>query len=212
MHGARKTKRSSDSERTKTEILDVATVVFAEHGYSGASVDLLAQKMKVSKRMIYYYYENKEGLYKAVLLRYYITLRSNEALLHLSDRSPLEALKDLAIYTFDYHTAHADYVRLIMVENIHKGQHIAQMPEIQPMNSRVIETVSDICKRGIAAGVIRKDINPMEIYLTIAGISFFNVSNRYTVEKIFGYDATAPANYEARKQCLIDMILRYVAV
>lgn len=203
--------RTNDPERTKAEILEVATGTFAELGYSGTSIEVLAEQMKVSKRMIYYYFENKEGLYRAVLLRYYQTLRGEEARLHLDDLPPLQALGELAAFTFDYHITHPDHVRLSMVENIHKGRTISDLSEVEQINSAAIEVVQRICDRGIAAGLVRPEVRAIDIYLSIAALSFFNVSNRYTVEKIFGYDMAAAEAYAARKRCVAEMVLRYAA-
>lgn len=210
MGKAPKLGRTNDPERTRAEILDVATSVFAEMGYSGSSIEILAEKMNASKRMIYYYFESKEGLYKSVLLKYYQTLRGDEARLELDHRAPLDALRELVGFTFDYHVAHPDHVRLSMVENIHKGRHISELAEAESLNSAAIDVVRKICERGVAAGLIRPDVRAIDIYLSIAAMSFFNVSNRYTVERIFGYDMAAPASSEARKRCIVDMILRYV--
>ena len=203
--------RTNDPERTKAEILEVASETFAELGYSGTSIEVLADKMNVSKRMIYYYFENKEGLYRAVLLRYYQTLRGDEARLHLDDLAPLEALGELAAFTFDYHITHPDHVRLSMVENIHKGRTISELSEAEQINSAAIEVVQRICDRGVKAGLIRPEARAIDIYLSIAALSFFNVSNRYTVEKIFGYDMAAADAYAARKRCVAEMVLRYAA-
>jgi hypothetical protein len=91
------------------------------------------------------------------------------------------------------------------------GRHIAKLPEAGAVNSTVIDVVQRICARGVKEGVMRPDVQAVDIYLSIAAMTFFNVSNRYTVKTIFGYDMAAPASRAARKQCVVDMILRYVA-
>lgn len=204
------TTRTNDPERTKANIIQVATEEFSEVGYSGARIDRIADRMNTSKRMIYYYFGSKEGLYSAVLLEYYRNLRGAEADLRLDEKPPLEALKELMEFTFDYHAANADNVRLVMVENIHKGRHIKQMPTLEPINTSVIDTVGRICERGVKLGVIRAEVKPWDVYSSIAALSFFNVSNRYTFAAIFNHDMISPQAAAERRAAVVDMIIRYV--
>ena len=202
---------AKDADRTKADILVAATLEFAENGYSGARIESIVARMATSKRMIYYYFKDKRGLYSAVLEEHYRSLRDAESVLRLDERAPLDALKNLINFTFDYHVTHADRVRLVMVENIHKGRHLSQRPLLEQMNAPVIRSVAEICRRGAADGSMRAGIDALELYLSIAAVSFFNVSNRYTVSAIFNYDMAAPESLAARKQQATDMILRYVA-
>jgi AcrR family transcriptional regulator len=209
--GAKPATRTNDPEKTKADILAVAFEEFADNGYSGARVDEIAARTRTSKRMIYYYFESKDGLYKAVLAEYYRRLRGAERTLHLQDREPLEALRELVAFTFDYHSAHPEGVRLILVENIHRGRFVAELPSAESLNSVIITSVRSICERGVKAGVIRADIDPVDLYQSIAALNFFNVSNRATFSKIFDLDMEAPAFTAARRQSVIDSIMRFVA-
>jgi AcrR family transcriptional regulator len=203
--------RTNDPERTKADILAVATREFSEHGYSGGRVDDIAERTQTSKRMIYYYFGSKDGLYRAVLTEYYRKLRGAEQDLHLEDLAPLDALRRLVHFTVDYHIAHAEDVRLVMVENIHRGRHIHELPSLEPLNSSLVELIRRICERGVAEKVIRPGLDPMDLYMSIAALSFFNVSNRHTFSTIFGIDMTSESFLEARKRSITDTILRYVA-
>lgn len=202
---------AKDADRTRADILVAATREFAENGYSGARIENIVARMATSKRMIYYYFKDKRGLYSAVLEEHYRTLRDAESVLRLDERAPLDALKDLINFTFDYHVAHSDRVRLVMVENIHKGRHLSERPLLEQMNAPVIRSVAEICRRGAADGTMRTGIDALELYLSIAAVAFFNVSNRYTVTAIFNYDMAAPESLAARKHQATEMILRYVA-
>jgi AcrR family transcriptional regulator len=202
--------RTNDPEKTRADILDVAFKEFALNGYSGARVDEIAAQTRTSKRMIYYYFESKDGLYKAVLTEYYKRLRGAERTLHLEDLAPLDALRDLVGFTFDYHTAHPDGVRLIMVENINQGRYVDQLPTAEALNSVIVESVRDICERGAKAGVMRSDIDAVDLYQSIAALNFFNVSNRYTFSKIFNRDLGSKTVLAARRQSVIDTILKFV--
>jgi AcrR family transcriptional regulator len=203
--------RTNDPEKTKADILDVAFKEFADNGYSGARVDEIAAQTRTSKRMIYYYFESKDGLYKAVLAEYYTRLRGAERTLHLEDREPLDALRELVGFTFDYHNARPEGVRLIMVENIHQGRYVSELPSAEALNSVIIESVKSICDRGVKAGVIRPNVDPVDLYQSIAALNFFNVSNRYTFSKIFKRDLGDKTVMAARRQSVIDAILKSVA-
>jgi AcrR family transcriptional regulator len=203
--------RVNNPEKTKADILEVAFKEFADNGYSGARVDEIAARTSTSKRMIYYYFESKEGLYQAVLREYYLRLRGAERTLHLEDKRPLDALAELVSFTFDYHNSHPDGVRLILVENIHNGRVVSQLPNVEGLNSVIIHSVRDICERGAREGVIRPGVDPVDLYQTIAALSFFNVSNKYTFAKIFQRDMTSAAALAARKTSVVETILRFVA-
>lgn len=203
--------RTNDPERTKADIIKVATQEFSENGYSGGRVDEIAERTKTSKRMIYYYFESKDGLYRTVLLEYYAKLRGAEQELHLDDKPVLEAIKQLVEFTFDWHQTHAEGVRLVMVENIHRARHLAALPSIEPVNSRVIQLVTSLLQRGEKEGVIRKGVDPMQLYLSIAALCFFNVSNRYTINTIFGHDMGEGEVMAQRREAVLDMVLRTVA-
>ena len=202
--------RTNDPERTRADILEVATHEFAEKGLSGARIDEIADRTRTSKRMIYYYFEGKEGLYRAVLEAAYGRVRATEAGLHLEDKPPLEALADLVRFTFDHHMANPDFIRLVMVENIHHGANIDALDNIQAVNRPVIDNIRRICERGVAAGVIRADVDPIDVHMSISALCFFNVSNRHTFSRIFGVDMTSPEPVERRRQQVVRMLLRYV--
>lgn len=202
--------RTNDPERTKADIISVATQEFSENGYSGGRVDEIAERTKTSKRMIYYYFESKDGLWRTVLMEYYAKLRDAEEELHLEDKPTLDAIRQLVEFTFDWHQTHAEGVRLVMVENIHRAKHLQAMPSIEPLNSRALRLVERLLERGKAEGVIRKDIDATQLYLSIAALCFFNVSNRYTIATIFGHDMGEGEMMAQRRASVIDMVLRSI--
>ena len=202
--------RTNDPERTRADILEVATHEFAEKGLSGARIDEIAERTRTSKRMIYYYFDGKEGLYRAVLEAAYSRVRATETGLHLEEKPPLEALADLVRFTFDHHMANPDFIRLVMVENIHHGENIEALSNIRAVNRPVIDNIRRICERGVEAGVIRADIEPIDVHMSISALCFFNVSNRHTFSRIFGVDMTSPEPVERRRQQVVRMLLRYV--
>jgi AcrR family transcriptional regulator len=203
--------RTNDPDRTKANIIEVATHEFSEKGLSGARIDEIAERTATSKRMIYYYFESKEGLYRAVLEDSYRRIRSIEATLDLDNKPPLEALAQHVRFTFDYQLGNEDFIRLVMVENIHHGQHIAQLSQTQQEGMGAIRTLRGILERGVREGVMRKDLDPIDVHMSISALCFFNVANRHTFSTIFKIDMTSPAATAARRESVAEMILRFVA-
>ena len=208
---AKTTTRVNDAEASRADILAAATREFSEKGLSGARVDSIAERTKINKRMIYYYFGSKEGLYRAVLERSYGHIRMSESAVELDSLAPEEALRQHVRLTFDYHNMHPDFVRLVMNENIHQAAHIGELASIRTRNRAVIKTLRALLDRGIAIGAFRTDIEPVELHMSISALCFYNVSNRYTFSKIFERDMTSSAAVAARREVVVDMIMRWIA-
>jgi AcrR family transcriptional regulator len=202
--------RTNDPERTMADILAVATREFSDKGLSGARIDEIAAATRTSKRMIYYYFGSKEGLYIAVLEEAYRRIRSIEAELHLEDLPPEDALRKLVGFTFDYQLANPDFIRLVMTENIHRGVFLEQSKTIQQLNVPVIQAVQSIYERGVRQGVFRSGVDPIDLHMSISALCFFNVSNRHTFALIFKRDPDSPRVVGARRDSIIEMIVRHV--
>ena len=202
--------RSHDAEATRRDIIEVATEEFARNGLSGSRIDEIAAKTKTSKRMIYYYFGDKEGLYLAVLEAAYQRIRAIEAELDLEHLPPVEALKTLVEFTFDYQNTHEDFIRLVMIENIHHGAYLKKSKVVQDLNVTVIDAIRDIYDRGRREGVFRDDLDPIDIHFVISAPCFFNVSNRATFSNIFKRDMSAPEALKRRRASIVEMVLRYV--
>jgi AcrR family transcriptional regulator len=203
--------RTNNPARTMSDIISVATAEFADKGLSGGRIDAIAEQTKTSKRMIYYYFGSKEGLYIAVLEDAYRRIRSIEASLHLEDIEPLEALKKLVSFSVDYHYSNPDFVRLIMNENIHYGEFLAQSKLIKNLNTPAIEAVKDVYKRGVTKGVFRQGLEAVDIHMNISSMCFYAVSNQYTFGKIFNVDLTKNKELEHRRMVIVDTVLRFVS-
>ncbi|MEO8806500.1 MAG: TetR/AcrR family transcriptional regulator [Burkholderiaceae bacterium] len=203
--------RTNDPQRTMGNIVEVATKEFADKGLSGARIDEIAALTHTSKRMIYYYFTSKEGLYVAVLEEAYRRIRSIEATLNLDDLEPEAALRKLVGFTFDYQLANPDFIRLVMTENIHNGEFLAQSKTIQQLNVPVINAVRAVYERGVKAGVFRRGLDAVELHMSISALCFFNVANRHTFALIFKRDMTDPEALEARKKNIVEMLARFVS-
>jgi len=205
-------KRQLTALRTREDILEVAGHEFSEKGLAGARIDEIAEKTQTSKRMIYYHFGSKDGLYQAVLQRAYETIRNQEQAARFEDLSPEQALRAIIGHNFDYHFEHPDFVRLVMNENVHKGEHIAQIPGMRERNRTVIAALGAILKKGVDQGVFRDGIDPVDLHMTISALSFYNVSNRYTFRQNFGVDFAESAQKARRRVQIIDCVLRWVKV
>ena len=202
--------RINDPEGTKRNIIEVATQEFAENGLAGARIDEIAAKTKSSKRMIYYYFGDKEGLYVKVLEAAYSKVRATEATLDLEDLPPLEALEKLVRFTFDHHNGNAEFIRLVMIENIHNAEYLARSPVIQKLNVTAIDAVRDIYERGVKAKLFRAGLDPVELHWQISALCFFNVSNRATFSKIFKRDLGSKKSLAALREGVVEMVVRQV--
>jgi AcrR family transcriptional regulator len=202
--------RTNDPERTMANIIEVATLEFSNKGLTGARIDEIAALTRTSKRMIYYYFGSKEGLYLAVLEEAYRRIREIEATLKLENLAPEDALRKLVGFTFDYQLANPDFIRLVMNENIHRGEFLARSSSIQQLNVPVINAVTSIYERGVKAGVFRKGVDPIDLHMSISALCFFNVSNRHTFGLIFKRDFDAPRAVAARRTSIVEMVARFL--
>lgn len=202
--------RKNDPEKTRDDILTVATEEFSEYGLSGGRVDAIAEKTRTSKRMIYYYFGSKEGLYLAVLEKAYRKIRSLEADLELADMPPVEALRTLIASTFDHDENNPEFVRLVSIENIHHANHMKRSSEIGELNLSIVRTISDILERGRSQGVFRREVDAIDLHMLVSAFCFFRVSNRHTFGTIFHRDLSAPDLYARHKQMISDAVLAYV--
>jgi AcrR family transcriptional regulator len=211
--GGRNTRRrrTNDPAGTRRNIVEEATREFARKGYGGARVDAIAARTRTSKRMIYYYFGSKEGLYIAVLEEVYGSIRRTEATLDLDHQPPREALARLVGFTFDYYNDHPEFVRLVMNENIMDAVHMKRSRAIPRLNVTVIDAVRRIVARGRKEGLFRRGVDPIELHMTISALGIFNVANRATFSTIFGRDMASSRARAERRQQVVDMVLDHVA-
>lgn len=202
--------RTNDPARTMADILEVATREFADKGLAGARIDVIAEAMRTSKRMIYYYFGSKEGLYLSVLEESYRRMRTMEAEAHLEDLPPEDALRRLVGHTVDYQWAHPEFIRLVQSENIHRAEYIAQSKAIRKLNVPAIEGLRRVLERGQKEGLFRGGIDPVDLHMSISALSNFQVANRHTFSVIFQRDMESPAAQIARRDSIIEMIVRFV--
>ncbi len=203
--------RTNDPARTMAEILEVATREFAAKGLAGARIDEMAAATRTSKRMIYYYFGSKDGLYLAVLEDAYRRMRAIEADLHLDDLDPVPAMQRLVGFTYDHHRDNEDFIRLVMSENVQQGQYLRSSPRIHELNVTAITALERLLSRGVQAGVFRSDLQARDVHSFISALCFFNVSNRHTFGLIFQTPDQAGKAAILQRTQVIDAILRFVS-
>lgn len=196
-----------DAQRTRESILRAATTEFADNGFAGGRVDEIAAQTATTKRMIYYYFRSKEGLYLAVMESAYAVIRRLEQNLDVDGLDPVDALRSLAESTYDHHTSHRDFVRLVAIENVHRAEHIRHSEVIRDLNSTAVQTLERVLGRGVAAGVFRSDIDALDVHMMISAYSVFHVANRYTFRVLFERDLLDVDRNERYRRLAGDMIV-----
>ncbi len=203
--------RLRDADRSQSTILAAARDEFAEHGLGGARVDRIAERAGLNKRLIYYYFEDKEKLFQAVLEQAYRDIRSEEMKLRLLEIEPATAVRRLVEFTWQYYLDHPEFLTLLNSANLHRARHLAESKRARELNSPVIETLGAVLERGRKEGHFRGGVDPVQLYVSIAGLSYFYLSNSHTLSAIFGRDLLSPKARTERLSHMSDLILGYLA-
>jgi AcrR family transcriptional regulator len=202
--------RVRDADRSQNTILAAARDEFAEFGLGGARVDRIAERAGLNKRLIYYYFEDKEKLFQAVLEQAYRDIREQEMQLHLLDMEPVAAVRRLVEFTWNYYLAHPEFMTLLNSANLHKARHLAESRRARELNSPLVETLAGVLERGRREGSFRGGVDPVQLYVSIAGLAYFYLSNSHTLSAIFGRDLMSPKARNERLSHMTDVILGYL--
>jgi AcrR family transcriptional regulator len=192
---------------TRERILGAAVEEFARYGLGGARVDRIARRAAANKRMLYYYFGDKDGLFLAALEDRYEHIRGAERTLELEHLGPREALERLVRFTWEYFVEHPEFMTLLNSENLHKGRHVRRSKRVHDMHSPLVETLGTVLRKGEAQGLFRKGVDPVQLYISIAGEGYFYLSNRYTLAQIFKRDLMSKRALAERSRHNSDMIL-----
>jgi AcrR family transcriptional regulator len=202
--------RKRDPERTSAAILDAAVHEFSHRGYDGARVDAIAKRAKINKRMLYHYFGGKDGLYLAVLEGRYAAIRSAETLLDLTHREPIEGMRKLILFTWDYFLEHPEFLSILATENQHKARFLKQSERVVQLNSPLVDALREVLARGIERKIFRSGVDPVELYISIASLGAFYLSNRWTLSTIFRRDLMAQEQLTAWGDHIVDMVLAFL--
>lgn len=202
--------RLRDADRSQATILAAARDEFAEHGLGGARMDRIALRAGLNKRLIYYYFEDKERLFQAVLEQAYGHIRQEEQGLKLLELKPADAVRRLVEFTWNYYLAHPEFLTLLNSANLHRARHLDASQQVRETNSPLIVTLGEVLERGRKDGSLRGGIDPLQLYVSIAGLAYFYLSNNYTLSAIFGRDLMARKAKNERLSHMCDVILGYI--
>jgi AcrR family transcriptional regulator len=196
--------------RNQERILRAATEEFARYGLGGARVDRIAARAGANKRMLYYYYGNKEDLFLAVLEARYAHIRRAELGLHLLDLDPVQGMRRMVQFTWDYYLKHPEFLTLLNSENLHRARHLKRSRDIAAMHSPLIALLRDLLLRGERAGKFRQGVDPVQLYISIAALGYFYLSNRHTLSTIFERNLLAPKSKAERLKHMTELVLGYL--
>lgn len=206
----RRTGRPRDAEATQRRILAAAKIEFARHGLSGARVDVIAARARTNKRMLYHYFGDKDRLFKRVLEDAYLAIRTAEQALSLDELPPEVALETLVRFTWDYYLANPEFIALVNSANLHKARHLKGSAVLNDISRRFVDMVARLLDRGVADGVFRPGVDPVQLNITIAAIGYYYMTNRYSGSIVFERDLMAADALERRLAFNIETILRLV--
>lgn len=202
--------RTRDPDATRARILAAAKSEFARMGLGGARVDDIAAKAKINKRMLYHYFGNKEELFQRTLEDAYGQFRTAEASLKIELDDPITALKRLVTFTWEYYLANPEFITLVNSENLHKARHIRKSGAIDDMNKAFVARMQALLERGAADGLLRRDLDPVQILIALSGMGFHYLTNRHTGAIVYGRDLMSNDAKSARLKFNIDSVLRIV--
>ena len=206
------TRVTRNRDRTRAQILAAARDEFSLRGYEGARVEAIAERAGSNKLMLYYYFKNKDELFLAVMEDTYRGIRDAEAELRLLDLPPIDAIRALVTFTWEYYLAHPEFLSLLNSENLYHAQHLRRSTDIRSLNSPLIDTLGEILTRGHREKLFRGGVDPLQLYISIAALGYFYLSNNATLCTVFGRDLSTPKARLERLQHMIDMVLGYLLI
>jgi TetR/AcrR family transcriptional regulator len=203
-----KTPQRRDPVGTRQRLLTAARREFGRSGLSGARVDEIAARAGVNKQLVYHYFGDKDALYLAVLEWVYEEIRTQERKLNLEGLPPERAIRKLIEASFDHLSSHPDFIVLLNDENRSGARHVRGSKRLEAMHSPLVSMVSRILSEGVRAGTFRKGVDPVHLYISIAGLSYFFFSNTSTLSAIFGKDLSSAVARRARRKHVVDLVLQ----
>lgn len=197
-------------EANRARIVAAAIAEFAARGFKGASMDAIAARTHTTRALINYYFGSKEKLYLAVLEQVYAEIREAEGRLELDPLPPLDAVRRIVEFTYDYYVGHEGFVRLVVAENQARGRHLRKSRLMRTLNRPIIERLARVIERGQREGLFRRDLDPVEVHKAIAALGMFNVANQYTFGSIFQREMGARGDLARRREMVVDLITSYL--
>lgn len=204
-------RKPKSPQANRSCILAAATAEFAERGYDAASMDAIAGRTNTTRALINYYFGSKDKLYLAVLQQAYAEIREAEDELRLDDLAPLDAIRRIIEFTYDYYVSHEYFVRLVVAENQAKGTHLKRSSALRRRDRPIVDRLTAVIARGRAEGIFRSEVDPLDVHMSIAALGIFNVTNQYTFGTIFQREMGAKGDITRRRQVIADIVLTWLA-
>jgi AcrR family transcriptional regulator len=202
--------RTRDADRTQQAILRAAMAEFSESGLAGARMESIAERAGINKRLIYYYFGNKEALFLAALETTYADIREAERALRLESLGPVDAVRRLVAFTWEHYLQHPEFLTLLNNENLHRAKHLKHSKRIREMNSPLVKLLGEVLERGRREGTFRAGVDPVHLYISIAGLAYFYLSNNSTLSTIFARDLMSPKALSERLSHITDVVMGYL--
>jgi TetR/AcrR family transcriptional regulator len=194
---------------TREKILRVASREFAAHGYDGARIDAIVARCKISKNLIYHYFDGKEALFIEVMERAYGAMRERQNEIVLTG-DPVHDMRELVEKTVQHFIEQPEFHQLLSTENLHKAVHIRKSKVIAAMFNPLHQALSEILARGIAQGVFRRDADWVDLYVSVSGLGTYFITNRYTLSYVLGVDLGAAERLQRRPKHAADVLISYL--
>ncbi|PKU21586.1 TetR family transcriptional regulator [Telmatospirillum siberiense] len=195
---------------SRERILDAAVTEFAEQGFAGARVDAIAARAGINKRMLYAYVGNKKALWLAALERVYEAKRRDERTLNLQRLPPAEAMQVLIRFNFRYHTQHPEFLAMLNDENLQRGQNLKESHRVAELYSPLLTLISEVLARGQETEVFRRNVDPMQLYISMVGLGYFFCSNQHTLSAIFDRRLDSVEEVLTREQHIVDVVMGFL--
>ncbi|MCL4748371.1 MAG: TetR/AcrR family transcriptional regulator [Burkholderiaceae bacterium] len=205
-------RKRRDREATRARILKAGIGEFARHGFAGARGERIAQRARSSERMVYYYFGSKEGLFRAALESVYAALRDAEGALELDALGPRDGLEAFCRFVWRHYCEHPEFISLVNTENLHQARHLRKSQHLGELVSPVIGMLSGLLRRGERDGVFRCGIDPVDLYLSVASLGYFVLSNQHTLSAVLGRDLRSPQVLERHWRTSVQIVSRYVCI
>lgn len=199
-----------DPEGTRRRILDAATEEFARGGFAGARVDRIAKGAEANERMLYYYFGSKEGLFRTVLENAYLQLVEAERALKLDELAPADAMRALISFIWQYYVDHPELITLVNSENLHQARHLQQSARVGELLSPTVQMIARVLRRGAEQGVFRAGVDPVQMYVSIASLGYFHLSNRHTLATVLGYETTRPSTLHEHLRHNTELVMSFL--
>lgn len=200
-------RRGRTGQSGRELLLAAATAEFAERGLEGARIDEIARRAGVNKQLVYHHFGAKDDLYREVLTQVYTDIRQSERIADLACVDPVDAMRRLVEFSFDYLDANPQFVRLLADENFHGGRHLRDEDRLSGMHADLIAGIRETLARGCAAGLFREGLDPRQVYISIAALGFFYFGNIHTLSAIFGDDLRSKEAVAARRRHVVEFVL-----